>query len=224
MPIRINLLAEAQAAEEMRRRDPVKRGMWIGACMVALVLAWASTLQARIALQKGQLSNLEGQITDIENQYKGAVESQKRLMETRQKLAALDSLHTNRYLAGNLMDALQRAYVEDVRVTKVKTEFNYKMTAPTPPKTNAFNVIAGKPATATEQIKIEIEAVDSSSNPGDRVSVYRETIAGLPHVQKMFNGESGEVRLTGLSSPKLDASGRQFVSFTLECPYPEKVR
>jgi len=27
MPIRINLLAEAQAAEDLRRRDPVKRSV-----------------------------------------------------------------------------------------------------------------------------------------------------------------------------------------------------
>ena len=29
MAIRINLLAESQAAEEMRRKDPVKRAVWI---------------------------------------------------------------------------------------------------------------------------------------------------------------------------------------------------
>ena len=38
MPIRINLLAEAQAAEEMRRKDPVKRAVWIGGFVIFLVL------------------------------------------------------------------------------------------------------------------------------------------------------------------------------------------
>ena len=37
---RINLLAEAQAAEELRRRDPVKRATWLGAFLVAAILAW----------------------------------------------------------------------------------------------------------------------------------------------------------------------------------------
>jgi len=42
MPIRLNLLAEAQAAEEARRRDPVKRAIWIGALLVSVVLVWSS--------------------------------------------------------------------------------------------------------------------------------------------------------------------------------------
>jgi len=39
MPIRINLLAESQALEEMRRRDPVKRAIWVGVLVVSLLLA-----------------------------------------------------------------------------------------------------------------------------------------------------------------------------------------
>ena len=39
MPIRLNLLAEAQALEESRRRDPVKRAVWAGVFLV-LALAW----------------------------------------------------------------------------------------------------------------------------------------------------------------------------------------
>ena len=40
MPIRINLLAEAQAAEEMRRRDPVKRALWGASIVVVGVIAF----------------------------------------------------------------------------------------------------------------------------------------------------------------------------------------
>ena len=191
---------------------------------MALVLAWASTLQARITLQKGQVSSLEVQINDLKADYGKVVESQKKLMETRQKLAALESLHTNRYLAGNLMNALQKAFVEEVRLTKFKTEFKYTQTAATPAKTNGVTVVAGKPATSTESIKVQIEAVDASSNPGDKVSAYKETFASLPHVEQMFSGQLGEVKLTGLTAPMIDSSGRQYVAFTLECPYPEKVR
>jgi len=49
MPIRINLLAEAQAAEEMRRKDPVKRAIWIGGFVVFLTLLAALTLQLKIS-------------------------------------------------------------------------------------------------------------------------------------------------------------------------------
>ena len=55
MPIRINLLAEAQAAEEMRRRDPVKRAVWIAGALVLVVAAWVVFLQVKIMKASGQL-------------------------------------------------------------------------------------------------------------------------------------------------------------------------
>jgi Tfp pilus assembly protein PilN len=224
MPIRINLLAEAQAAEELRRRDPVKRGLWIGALLISAALAWASMLQTRIALQKAQVTRLENRIGELKSEYDNLVQSQKTLAETRQKLAALARLNTNRYLSGNLLDALQRAYVPDVKVIKLKTSFNYSMAPATPPKTNAFTVIQGKPATATERITVHIEAIDSSSNPGDQVNDYKEAVASLKHLDEVFQKSERDVRLTGLNPPQADFSGRQFVLFTLECNYPEKVR
>jgi Tfp pilus assembly protein PilN len=138
MPIRINLLAEAQAAEDLRRRDPVKRVLWIGACLVAAILAWASTLQARIVLRSTQLDTLEGKIKDLEGEYAGVVASQKALASARQNLNALERLRTNRFLTGNLLDTLQKVYVDDVRVVKLKTEFAYQKTAATSAKTNAL--------------------------------------------------------------------------------------
>jgi len=224
MPIRITLLAEAQAAEELRRRDPVKRAAWIGAFLIAVVLTWASALQARIALQKSQMSNLKQKIEDFDGEYTAVVANQKSLAAIRQKLKAVDRLSANRYLSGNLLDALQHVYVEDVRVVKIKTDFSYKLTPGTPPKTNAFSVVAGKPATSTEQIKVLIEALDASSNPGDRVNDYKEAISSLAHVAERFDGQEREVRLTGLNPPQIDGSGRQYVLFTLECPFPEKIR
>jgi hypothetical protein len=224
MPIRINLLAEAQAAEELRRRDPVKRSVYIGAFLIAAVLSWASVLQARIALQKNQLASLEQTIEDLSADYGNVVTNQNSLASTRRKLEAVECLRTNRYLTGNLLNALQQVFVDDVRIVKIKTDFSYKLMAAIPPKTNSFNVVAGKPATSTEQIKVQIEALDASSNPGDRVNNYKEAISSLAHVARRFNGQEREVRLTGLNPPQLDSNGKQYVLFTLECPYPEIVR
>ena len=39
MPIRINLLAEMQALEDQRRRDPVKRVFLTGIVLVSMMLA-----------------------------------------------------------------------------------------------------------------------------------------------------------------------------------------
>jgi uncharacterized membrane protein YiaA len=52
MAISINLLAEAQAAEEQRRKDPVKRAALAAGFVVFLVALWATTLQLRIMASK----------------------------------------------------------------------------------------------------------------------------------------------------------------------------
>lgn len=220
MAIRINLLAEAQAAEDLRRRDPVKRATWIGALLIAGVLAWASLLQARIALKKAEANRIEGRIAELQANYSEIVETQKSLKAAQQKLAALDKLTASRYLSGNLLDALQHAYVPDVQMMKLRTRFDYILEAETKARTNGVKITRAKPATSTEKITVQIEAVDSSSNAGDKVNPYKETIASLDHINEMFQNEEHEVRLTGLNPPT--AEGR--VLFTLECAYPEVVR
>jgi hypothetical protein len=224
MPLRINLLAEAQAAEELRRRDPVKRAAYAGTILVAALLAWATLLQARITLNKSQVSRLKSEIEALDRDYTEIVKSQKAVNDARQKLAALERLSTNRYLSGNLLDALQTAHVQDVRVVKIKTQFDYTMTAPTRPKTNAFNVVPGQPAKSTEQITVQIEALDSSDFPGDQVDDYKQVVASLPHLESLFQEEEKDVRLTSLNPPQTDGAGKPYVLFTLECKYPEQVR
>src|SRR5437588_812625 len=59
MPIRINLLSEAQAAEELRRKDPVKRAVLASALLVAGMLCWGSTLQFKIITSKSGLKDLD---------------------------------------------------------------------------------------------------------------------------------------------------------------------
>ncbi len=55
MAIRINLLAEAQEAEELRRRDPVKRALWGAGFLVFLVWLWTGSL-----MLNGKIVDAEG--------------------------------------------------------------------------------------------------------------------------------------------------------------------
>jgi len=57
MAIRLNLLAETQAAEELRRKDPVKRVGWIGALLIAIMLVWSSSLQLKAKLVNSQVAH-----------------------------------------------------------------------------------------------------------------------------------------------------------------------
>src|SRR5437868_2272505 len=98
MPIKINLLAEAQAAEELRRKDPVKRAILGAILVVFAALAWSSAIQVKMLTRKSELNGVEASWKRIEKDYQAAVESRRRVLEAEEKLVALQQLTTNRFL------------------------------------------------------------------------------------------------------------------------------
>lgn len=227
MPIRINLLAEAQAAEEERRKDPVKRGTCIAAFIVVLAVLWAATLQVRIIGAKRQLSGIDAKWKGIEKGYQTAVEAQKKNIEAEYKLAALFEMTTNRFLWGNLLNGFQQTLggVQDVQVVRLRGDQSYTITEGTSPRTNGTVITPGKPGTATEKIVVKIDAMDiSSPQPGKRVNQFKESIAKAAFFKDNLSKTNG-VLLTGRSAPQSkQGSQQQFVMFTLECNLPEKTR
>jgi hypothetical protein len=225
MPIRINLLAEVLAAEEERRKDPVKLGTYVAAFLVALVVLWAAMLQLRIIGAKRQLNGIEAKWKGIEQGYQIAVDAQKKNIETEQKIAALYEMTTNRFLWGNLLNGFQQTLsgVQDVHVVRLRGDQSYVLAEGTPNRTNGAVITPGKPGTATEKIVVKIDARDVSPQ-GKRVNQFKESIAKAPFFKDNLSKTNG-VLLTGRSAPQVDQANRQqFVTFTLECNLPEKTR
>jgi hypothetical protein len=224
MPIRINLLADAQAAEELRRKDPVKRALYAAIVLVFLIGLWTSTLQFKIMAARGEVDALGTKWRTIEKGYQAAVESQRSTIETEQKLAALENLTTNRFLWGTVLDAFQRTLdsVDHVQVNHLRTEQAYFITDGTPPRTNDTQIIPGKPAGATERIQITVDATDSTS--GGRVNKFKESILTVPYFAEHLTKTNG-VLLTQRGAPAVGKmGGGQVVNFTLQCYFPEKTR
>ena len=226
MPIRINLLAEAQAAEEERRKDPVKRGMFVAGVLVSLVIVWAVVLQARMITARSRLNGLEVKWKAIEKGYQLAVDAQHQAMESEQKVAALHQMTTNRFLWGNVLNAFQQtlAGLEDVQVARFKAEQLYIPMDGTPNRTNGHVVIPGKPPTSTERITLTVDARDASGPPWKRVNQLKESIAAVPYFLEALEKTNG-VRLVQRSAPQSGGvGGQQFVMFSLQCSFPEKTR
>ncbi len=223
MPIRLNLLAEAQAAEDLRRRDPVKRALWIAALLVCLMLVWSSSLQLKAMMVSREVSRAESLMKSFTNDFQQVIQNQKKMEDVRHKLGALQGLSTNRFLQANALNALQRAIVDDVQLIHLRTEQNYSFTDEVKARTNDTRVIPGKPATTTEKIVVSLEGSDSSSNPGDQVLKYKEAVATNDYFKQM-TGKPNAVALKSLSPPDLSANGRRSVFFTLECRFPEITR
>ena len=225
MPIRINLLAEAQALEELRRRDPVKRAIWVGAGMVALVLIWSASLYAKGLVRRSELSRIQDELQSHTNDYQRVLNNQKQLAGFNQRLGDLRQLSTHRHLSGNVLQALQQTVVDDVQLTRFKTEQVYLLTEGTKVRTNDSGVLLpAKPATAAERIMLTFDAKDLGANPGDQVNRFKEKLAEAPYFREVLS-KTNEIGVRNVSTPQTDPEiGKPFVLFTLECRYPEKVR
>src|ERR1035438_1956454 len=108
MPIRINLLAEAKAAEELRRHDPAKRAIFCGAFLVALTLVWSSSLQLETMLAKKEVTDRQTEIAARTNEFQRVLTDQKQTAAAKEKLNALKKMTNSRFLQGNLLNALQQ--------------------------------------------------------------------------------------------------------------------
>ena len=225
MPIRLNLLAEAQAAEEARRRDPVKRAAWVSALIIVLILVWSSSLQLKAILIHSEVTRLEAQISSQDKEYRVVLDNQNKAADIKYKLEALRSLSAGRLLQGTLLNALQKTTVDDVQLLRLRLDQTYAGFEGTKTRTNDDKVvIPGKPATSTEKILLTLEGADSCANPGDQLNKYKDALAANPYFEQVLLKTNG-INLKNLSPPQTTAStGKRSASFTLECRYPEKTR
>ncbi len=223
MPIRLNLLAEAQALEDQRRRDPAKRALWGGALAVIVFLVWSSSLQLRVMILKSELGRIDGQMHARSNEYSQVVLNLQKLNDVKHKLAAMQQLTTNRFLQGPTLNALQQTALEEVELRRLRTDQTYVYVPESKPATNENNrLVPGKPASVVEKIVISLDARDVSGAPGDQVSKFKQSVAGSTYFQNLLT-KSNEVRLTSLAPPTPASPGaRPFVAFTLECRLPER--
>ena len=223
MPIRINLLAEAQALEDLRRRDPVKRSIWIAVFLVCLMLAWWSSLFAKCLWARAELSHLEHQLSTRTNEYHQVMQNQQKLADVVTKLEGLQEMATNRLLYGTLLNALQQTTIDEVQLTRFRADQAYAYNDEVKPITNSANrIIPGRPASVTEKIVVTMEARDSGANPGDQVNKFKRAVADSPYFHAALGG-TNEARLTSLSPPMF-TDGKPCIQFALECRYPEKTR
>lgn len=224
MPIRLNLLAEAQALEDQRRRDPVKRTLWVGALLIALTLGWASSLQLKALIAKVSLNRIEAKIDARNADFKKVVDAQKKIADINHRLLSLHSLATNRFLYGNLLNAMQQVVTDDIQLSQIRVDQQFAFVEGTKPKTNANKVTPGKPATSTESIALSFDGSDTSASPGDQVPKFKAQITAHPYFQAVL-GKSDQVTLKTMSAPQIDPeTGRAMVLFALESKVPPKTR
>ncbi len=224
MPIRINLLAEALAEEDLRRRDPVKRSILYDALLVALSLVWFSSTWLECMIEKQGLSRIQTEKQSRTNDYSQVLNNQKKIAEAQKRLEALQRLSATRFLQGNLLNALQQIYVPNVQLIRMRLEQTYTAKEGSPAQTNSYGIlISARPGTATERLMLLLDAKDVSPNPGDQVNRYKGALAGQDFFKANLEPTNG-VKLSNLSPPQSSFGSKPFVLLTLECRFPDKTR
>jgi hypothetical protein len=211
MAIRINLLAESQAAEEMRRRDPVKRAVWIGGFVIFLVLLMSMTLQFKILAAHSEISSLSIRWREIEKKVVDINDHRNRTREFEQKLSALDQFTTNRMLWANTLNALQHTTVDGVQLVSVRTEQTFVL--------NDAVRATGKPS-VTEKITLKLLARDHRG--GEQVPKFKDALQVYPYFESLLD-KTNKIQLTSLSAPQYDG-GRASRIFGLQLSFQEKER
>ena len=223
MPIRINLLAEALAEEDLRKRDPVKRAIIVGGLLVAVSLVWFSSNWLETFMVNSQLTNIDNRIQAHTNDYSQVKANNQKIADAQRRLESLQKLNATRFLQGNLMEAFQKIYVPNVQVTRVRLDQSYVLTAGSAPVTNAYGVVPGKSGTSVERISLAVDAKDISANPGDQMNHYNDALVGQDFFKTQLNQTNG-VRLSNVSAPQSQGDSKPYVMFTLECRFLDKIR
>ncbi len=237
MPIRLNLLSEAQAADETRRRDPVKRAILGGVVVVGLVLVWSSLLQVQAMRVNSEFASLKSKWGVMENDHKATVENRRRALEAEDHLVLLQRYTTNRFLWGNTLNQMQHLLdgTDGISITRMRGEQTFLQQAEVKEKPGAAGAAAlpGKPATATERAVLVIDARDGSAAPGDQVAKLKAFLAS-PQGTGSTNASVGinQVALLSISAPQTEKSEKDgpgaianpYVTLTLQATYPEKTR
>jgi len=220
MPIRINLLAEAQAAEEMRRKDPVKRGIWIGSFCVAVVLLWILELQLDIGFSKSRYNAIEESWNGDKAKYDTVTNNMVKIAEANKKLAALNQLATNRFFWAPVLNALQQTVTDDIQVIRVTGEQKYIKEDP-----RVFGSGTSKitlPGAVIEKTSLFIEAKDYNPD-AQNYDKFKEKLSSSGYFVKILGPRNGFVLDGTLSAPTVDPAdpGRQFVTFRLAAHFQE---
>jgi hypothetical protein len=223
MPIHINLLAEAQIAEDLRRRDPVKRAIFFGALLVFSTLVWSSALQLEVMNSRMTLTTLKSEIEGVNDDWKSVDDNQKKISDAGKKLESLEQLSNARFLQGNFLNGLQQLNLDGVQLVRARIDQSYFPVPGALNKTNNNHLVLGHKAYTTEKIVLSLDARDVSANPGEQVDKFMQALASQPYFKDLLNKTNG-VQLASLSPLQIGPDGKPYMLFTLKSDLPERNR
>jgi hypothetical protein len=215
-------MAEAQAAEEARRRNPVKLGIWVAGFCIVVVGAWIANNQFAISNANSTLTRLTDTWNYEKKQYDLVTTNKEMIAKVDGKLAALDRLSTNRFLWGNVLNALQTTVVDHVTVVHIRGDQTY---------TTQDSSFIGSGSTkkmvsggVIESIKLAIDGRDlDPANAG--YSKYKDRLSNFPFFVQKLGSHDGFILEGTLGQLSIDPqSTKTFQNFAFVTRFPTVTR
>jgi hypothetical protein len=221
MPIRINLLAEQQAAEELRRKDPVKRGVILAVFIAVLLVGYCVWGWLQVRSADAQLEAHEGRQKAVTNVFSMVTSNLGRVKVVEDKLRTLQYFTTNRFFWAPPLGALQSVTLPDVFLIRIEGRNTYNQLEEIKPVITAgVTNNPGRPKTSVEKVTLSLTARDYGSEEEQNFSKFRNLLLAYPYFKSSLvtNG----VGLENLGTPTRDDvdKRRTFVEFVLQCSYP----
>lgn len=204
----------------MRRKDPVKRSIWVGGFVGFVVLLVSATLQFKIIAARSDVTSLGMSWKTIEKQVQEVNNHRNSTRDLEKKLSALDQFTTNRMLWASALDALQHTAVDGVQLVRIRTEQVFALNDEVKGRTNESGGVTGKPASVTEKIAMYVDAKDFKA--GEQVPKFKESLANYAYFESRLD-KSNKVQLMNLSAPQPE-NGRTYRAFALQLFFQEKER
>ncbi|HEY4414736.1 MAG TPA: hypothetical protein VGO57_03505 [Verrucomicrobiae bacterium] len=215
MPIQLNLLSEALAEEDLRRRDPVKRAIFAGIVLVFASFVWFSFSWLNHMIETSNLNRTQSDIDAHKSGYDQVVANIKTTADAQNRMEALQKLSAARFLQGNLLNALQHLYVPNVQLLRSSISQNITRKDSTIGKTTVSSFI--------EHAVLTLDAKDFSPNPGDQVNHYKDALGQLDYFKSHADTNSG-IKLSNISAAQPGPDGKPFVLFSLEFHFSDQTR
>lgn len=227
MPIRINLLAEVQSAEEARRRDPVKRVAFVAGALVILALLWSGWIYLQLRNAQTAYQAEDARWKKNEPLFKTVTDEQKQVVETEGKLTALTRFSTSRFLWAPVLNSLQQAVVpvaDEVQFEYIRGAQTYEIVVATPASKDKKT--PAKPGGSIERGSLMIRARDYGNQSKENYNSLKRYIAEQPYLKAILQKNDGVRLASTLSAPQVDPNdpSKSFYQFTLECRFQEVKR
>jgi type IV pilus assembly protein PilM len=225
--IQLNLLAEAQELADWRRRDPVRRGSWLVAMVLAGMGVWAAGLGWQIWDAQREVRRNERQLSLLQQTASGPLQNAQRASDLERRREALAQHEAQRFMTAPILDALQHVVVDGIEFHQLTLERRLQRIEP--PRVSARQRRAAGDAPLPKPPPVETREQFVLLIRGKNYGTYldrnrlTQAIAQHPDLRPLLRPNQ-PIRLVSTDSGLVDPSdtSRTFEMFTIECLFAER--